>query len=253
MSYSVLCEILCGRDCIQLIRIVLCDDDNSICLQLQHLLDIYSFQNKIEFHISACNTLEHLFEKHPFFDLLFLDIRFQGNRKTGYDAAKRLRQAGINAPIIFLTSMPRYASRGYEVNAFRFLTKPIDKEKLTEALDAFVSLLFPNTDYIMVKSDIGQSLVDTNQLIFVETVLRKRQLVLADRQIITWEPLQSIYDKLPKKYFAYPQQSYIVNYRYIKHVVGSNITMSNGQEIAISRLNSREFLMGLHRIVEKKI
>lgn len=38
--------------------------------------------------------------------------------------------------MILLTSHREYAPEGYEVGAFRFLTKPLEKDKLHRALEA---------------------------------------------------------------------------------------------------------------------
>lgn len=50
---------------------------------------------------------------------------------NGFETAKALRDAGCQAPVILLTSHREYAPEGYEVGAFRFLTKPLEKISCT--------------------------------------------------------------------------------------------------------------------------
>ena len=47
---------------------------------------------------------------------------------NGLEAAKRLRAQDENVCIIFITTLAKYAIRGYEVNALDFLVKPVEYE-----------------------------------------------------------------------------------------------------------------------------
>ena len=66
------------------------------------------------------------------YDAIFLDIEMP--EMDGITVAKNLRKLHSDVPIIFLTSHIEYALEGYEVNALRYLTKPISPEKLKEVL-----------------------------------------------------------------------------------------------------------------------
>ena len=70
--------------------------------------------------------LEEAVKKEPFsYTCIFLDVEMPG--MNGFETAKALRDAGCQAPVILLTSHREYAPEGYEVGAFRFLTKPLEK------------------------------------------------------------------------------------------------------------------------------
>ena len=57
-------------------------------------------------------------------DLLFLDIQMNG--LNGMDVARRIREFDNNVEIIFTTSVLDYVCEGYEVNAYRYMLKPIE-------------------------------------------------------------------------------------------------------------------------------
>ena len=54
----------------------------------------------------------------------------------GLETARRIGQHHPALPILLLTSHTELAMEGYEVQAFRFLAKPLRQEKLVEALRA---------------------------------------------------------------------------------------------------------------------
>lgn len=62
-------------------------------------------------------------------DLLFLDIQMPGG--TGFDLLERLEDAPL---VVFTTAFDRHAVRAFEVDALDYLLKPIEPERLAEAL-----------------------------------------------------------------------------------------------------------------------
>ena len=62
-------------------------------------------------------------------DVVLLDVQMRG--ETGFDLLDRL-----DAPVqvIFVTAHDEYAVRAFEVNALDYLLKPIDPDRLAEAL-----------------------------------------------------------------------------------------------------------------------
>ncbi len=60
---------------------------------------------------------------------------------NGIRTAEKYREWYEDTIIIFLTSYEDYVFEGYKVNAFRYLKKPMEQEKLWEALLSAVSKL----------------------------------------------------------------------------------------------------------------
>jgi two-component system LytT family response regulator len=65
-------------------------------------------------------------------DLVFLDIQMPG--MTGFDVIRELRSEPLPA-ILFVTAYDEYAIDAFEVNAVDYLLKPIDEERLEQALN----------------------------------------------------------------------------------------------------------------------
>ena len=63
-------------------------------------------------------------------DLIFLDIQMPG--KSGFDLLEEIQ---IKAKIIFVTAYDEYAIRAFEVNAQDYLLKPVNKERLSLAIE----------------------------------------------------------------------------------------------------------------------
>ncbi len=63
-------------------------------------------------------------------DVLFLDIQMPG--LTGFDLLERL---GTTAPVIFTTAWDEHALRAFGTNSIDYLLKPVECERLEQALD----------------------------------------------------------------------------------------------------------------------
>lgn len=111
-------------------RIAVCDDETVWMEQTKKRLEqIYvSLDLLVDTFSSGKQLLERA--KSVSFDLVILDIEMP--KMDGLQVAKSLRAMGEETEIVFLTSHVEYALKGYEVQALRYLTKPVDAEKLAK-------------------------------------------------------------------------------------------------------------------------
>ena len=57
-------------------------------------------------------------------DLVLLDVQMPG--LTGFEVARRLLRAGIEAHFVFVTAFDQHAIEAFEVNAVDYLLKPVE-------------------------------------------------------------------------------------------------------------------------------
>ncbi len=65
-------------------------------------------------------------------DLLLLDVRMPG--VDGVQLASRLREMGMPPAIVFVTAYAEHAVEAFELEAVDYLTKPVRRERLQQAL-----------------------------------------------------------------------------------------------------------------------
>ena len=75
-------------------------------------------------------ALEAIAELEP--DLIFLDIQMPG--MSGFEVVERLQQDNMPL-VVFVTAYDEYAVKAFEVHAVDYLLKPIEQERLQQALD----------------------------------------------------------------------------------------------------------------------
>jgi two-component system response regulator LytT len=66
-------------------------------------------------------------------DLVFLDVQMKG--LTGFEVARRLVEADVLCPLVFVTAYDQYAVEAFSVNAVDYLLKPVDSGRLEQTLE----------------------------------------------------------------------------------------------------------------------
>lgn len=234
-----------------MIHIAICDDskqDRQILAALfkryQELhatpLQIHIFQNGF--------SLLDAIDQGKRFDITILDILMPG--ENGIEIARNIRASGADTEIIFLTSSPEYAVDSYEVKAQNYLLKPVTEEKFFASIDSILAELDEKdtASFIIYTTEKQYSRIRVSSLVYGEVTHRTITLHLADQTMIsavmTFTEFQDILKAYPD--FIYPHRSYAVNMNYIQYVTKSDIILTDGQKIPLSRNNymkiSEQFL-----------
>jgi len=113
------------------LRAIVVDDEQ---LAREELCFLLGQLNDVEVVGQAGNGIEALKvvdEQSP--DLVMLDVQMPG--LTGFEVARRLLRAGVEAHFVFVTAFDQHAIEAFEVNAVDYLLKPVEAERLATAVD----------------------------------------------------------------------------------------------------------------------
>ena len=113
------------------LRAIVVDDEQ---LAREELCFLLGQLNDVEVVGQAANGIEALKvvdEEAP--DLVMLDVQMPG--LTGFEVARRLLRAGVEAHFVFVTAFDQHAIEAFEVNAVDYLLKPVEAERLATAVD----------------------------------------------------------------------------------------------------------------------
>ena len=119
-------------------KTLLIDDERLAREELKSLLKEYHEIEIIDEAKNGEEGIQKIKELKP--DLIFLDINMPGI--NGFDMIKQLEEI---PRVIFVTAYDEYALKAFEVNALDYILKPVDPERLREAIqkltteDDFVS------------------------------------------------------------------------------------------------------------------
>jgi len=204
------------------------------------------YVEKIDF-LELAGTCENVIElnsllKDQQIDLLFLDIEMPF--VTGVDF---LRTTKLQPKVIFTTAYEQYALKGYELDVFDYLLKPISFERFLQAANksyAWFSQQNGNTvseDYFFVKADNRLEKINYSDILFVEALENYVAIYTKDKKIITHLTLKMLQEKLSPPRFLYPHKSYIVASDKINSIEG-NILHVMQHQVPVSKYLKEEIM-----------
>lgn len=221
-------------------KIAICDDEEMFSSQLKEYLESYykSMDLIIDKFESGEEFLKRYTNMNCGYDIIFLDIEMK--QIDGIETAKKLRELNNDIIIIFLTSHLEFAPEGYEVNAFRFLIKPIQKEKLKNAL-LDVQYQIDRNKKILIKDKDREVLLKYTDIVYIEAQNVNIKICTMNEKFLIRKTLREIEEELKGPTFFKCHRSYIVNLDFVMDYDNKIITMENKEKISLSRNKYSDF------------
>lgn len=228
-------------------RIAVCDDEELFRIEYKSVLDKVLINAEYDIDtFSGGSSLYEAFLKNPF-DLVFLDIEMPGI--DGITLAKRLRTVSENVQIVFLTSHIEYALEGYEVNALRYLVKPVDMNKLSEVLK-YIQDKKNNSRQIMIKQEGEDIVIDLSDIIYMESMDKNVRIVTSQSEYITRYNISDYEEELKNSGFLRIHRGYLISLSKVKKIVKNDVVMDGDISLPVSRSNIKTLKDALYAYVE---
>lgn len=239
-------------------RVIICDDEpvwydmlskdiNRWCAEREETVSILSF--------SSGSDLVEYFAEGQEVDTLFLDIALQESF-DGIEAARRIRDAGNDVPIIFVSSYIAKASEGYEVDAIGFLVKNYSYDKLASYLDKAMKrnqARIPQVLIIESKQSIKR--IFYQDIVYVESFGHEVNIYTETETITARMTLSEISDKLTRPSFIQIHKSFIVATRFVvstKWARPCELILRKGEK-TIPLLVGRTYVNALQELYAKSL
>ena len=230
-------------------RIAVCDDEEKFQFQIRDMIDkIYNSMDVIVDIFSDGRKLLERFDAMPY-DVLFLDIEMPA--MDGITLAKKLRERSENVFLVFLTGHVEYALEGYEVNALRYLTKPVKEDKLREVLK-YVMDKNSSKRQLMVKSDGEELRLSIPDILYFEAQNQYVMIYTLKEEYLVRANMADFETQLKNDGFFRVHRSYLISLSKVKKIVKSDVVMEGGASLPISRNNLKPLKEALYSFVEEE-
>ena len=228
-------------------RIAICDDEELYRVELKTILD--KLLINVDYNIDTFddgNRLIESFKAQPY-DILFLDIEMPA--VDGITLAKSLRAISEKVFIVFLTSHVEYAIEGYEVNALRYLTKPVDIEKLKEVI-RYVQEKQGAVRQLIIKEDGEELLINITDVIYIESMNQNVRIVTTKGEHVIRYNIGDFEDQLKNDGFFRSHRGYLISLAKVKKLSKNDVIMEGDVVLPVSRSNVKALKDTLYSYVE---
>jgi len=221
-------------------RIAVCDDNKIILNEISEMLEEYLEKSKIKASYYCFESYNDISGRTDDFDLFLLDYRMddfsaKSNEPNGMEFAKMLREKyGNSKTVIFITAYPEIVYDSFEVRAYRFLTKPIVKEKLFKAIDDYLAS-HTDTDTLLIKMNDEVNVINISDIYYLEVSRKDTFIYFKDTCIKCRRTISSFEKELEPYGFMRIHRSFIINTRRIVSFDTRTARLDNGEKIFISQ------------------
>lgn len=195
-------------------------------------------------------------------DLIFMDIHLSDGLSFNI-----FKSCNITSPVIFVTAYDKYLAQAFEYNSIDYILKPIDPEKLANAVKKYKGLQHHFTNNFQALFTHFNSPEKTKSRIIVKRGLEfqtirvediayffteHKLIFLVDKEnhkyLAEKNNLGELEEELDQKNFYRANRKYIINANYIKRFkpldkskISVELVLPVNEEIIISQENSSAF------------
>jgi two-component system, LytTR family, response regulator len=234
-------------------RALIIDDERLARKELIKLLEEHPSIEVIGEAANADEALEMINEQNP--DLLFLDIQMPG--KTGFQL---LESMDSTPSVVFTTAYDEFALKAFDVNALDYLLKPIQPERLAEAVNKIVEKEKSKApasvrakekkldleDQVFVKDGDRCWFVSLANVRLFESDGNYIKVYFDSNRPMIHKSLNALDEKLDERAFFRASRKHIVNLSWVESIEpwfngGLMVKLRGGDKVEVSRRQAAKF------------
>jgi two-component system LytT family response regulator len=200
--------------------------------------------------------IEKIKELKP--DLIFLDIQMPG--MNGFEMLQKLDEI---PKVIFVTAYDEFALKAFEVNALDYILKPVDPDRLKDAIQ---KTQLPDEEFstkLSVEPERNNTVLRSGDKIFIKDGEKCWFIDIAEIRMfesdgnyvkvyfdrfrpLILRSLNSLEDRLDPKTFFRANRKFIINMNWISGIEnwfngGLQVALKDGEKVEISRRQAIKF------------
>jgi len=248
-------------------RVLIADDEPLACRRLEILLSRRAWIEVVGSARDGRAALEAIETLAP--DTVLLDIQMPG--LDGLDLAEAIARRGSPIAVVFVTAYDAFAVRAFEANAADYLLKPVETERLDQALgrarqslaardaqaradelEALVHTLRGDDAALWVKDRGGRVRIDPARLDWLEAEGDYVRLHVGAQSWLHRATLSGLLETLDDRLFVRVHRSAAVNVRRIERLSSDSnsakrLRLEGGQDVRVGRAYEKAVAEALAR------
>lgn len=234
-------------------RTLIIDDERLARNELRRLLENYPSIEIIDEASNGEEAVEKINRLRP--ELIFMDIQMPG--KSGFEVLESLEN-GIAPDVIFTTAYDEYALKAFEFDAIDYLLKPIDPQRLEQAIKKLEednheaneaetqNRVFNEEDQVFVKDGNRYWFIKLSTVRLFESIGNYVRIYFDNNKPLILRSLNALEERLDPNVFFRANRKHIINLRMIESIEpyfsgGILVKLKGGEKVEVSRRQAVRF------------
>ena len=228
-----------------IVQAIIIDDEPLAVAELQRMLQPYPQVEVIASSTRSADALQQIKQLNP--DVIFLDINMP--EMNGFQLLEALDET---PEVIFITAYDEFAVKAFEVNALDYLLKPVNAERLAEAIKKLTLPQLENKPRldadkkIFIKDGEQCFFIPLKDIMYLESAGNYVKVFFKEKRPMLHRSLNYMEERLPDSIFFRASRQFIINTEFIRSIDpflnGTlRVTMQNNALIDISQRQTVKF------------
>ena len=218
-------------------RIAICEDNMEHAEILAGMVNRWAGKENVQVTIGRYQSAEQFLfcmRDEPPYDLAFLDI--QMSKINGLQLARMIREEDRLIFLVFTTALKKYAPKGYEVSAFRYLIKPLCEDEVFQVLTKASQILEDRKKeaIVVTQGDMSRRIF-MDDIYYIEVDNHHVILHLREETIRFKAKLKDFETRFKEPQFCKCHRSYIVNMKYAGRISREGVEMDGEKTLPVSK------------------
>ena len=235
--------------------VAVCDDDTAIFGTITEAAKNAFAQNGAEAEIE-CFSSPAALEKElgaKAFDMIFLDIEMP--EEDGIRFGERLAQLHTAPDIIFVSSREDRVFDAFKIHPFGFVRKSLFLQDIGGVIADYVKARQDEgARNFVVQTASGTTAIPVDSIRYIEGA-RKYQLIhtIQSREPVTIGlTMKQLEEEFLPRSFLRVHTGYLVNYRFIRRMTNTDVILTDGTELPLSRRKAGQIKLDYMELLKKE-
>lgn len=221
--------------------VALVEDEDIFRKQLHDYLNQFAKENAMEIRVTTFTDGDEILEHYSSdYDIILMDIKMRF--VDGMTAAEKIRRVDQNVIIIFITSMPQYALRGYTVDALDYILKPVSYYAFSQTmLRACHRKDFKKTNYLLIDVHNGRRRLAISEIRYIEVMNHDLIIHTTSEEIEARGTIKQMAEALEKEHFFLCNKSFLINLAYVDGIQNNDVQIGD-DVVQVSRAKKKALM-----------
>ena len=222
-------------------KLLICDDSQINVDLVLFLVEIFEKNHNIKFEKDVRTSGDFILTEKNSYDIAIVDVEMPGI--SGIELSQRLKEINPRTCIIILTAFDNYLDHAMKIQVFRYLSKPLDKNRFFRNLEEAVEEYYNTNKKLTLKSSDSFVVVNTNDILYLERKVGGTNIVTINGELEVKEKLDECKKLINQPAaFVNSHNSIVVNLQNVVNFDKTIVTLQkNDKETVETYMSQRKY------------
>ena len=222
-------------------KLLICDDSQINVDLVLFLVEIFEKNHNIKFEKDVRTSGDFILTEKNSYDIAIVDVEMPGI--SGIELSQRLKEINPRTCIIILTAFDNYLDHAMKIQVFRYLSKPLDKNRFFRNLEEAVEEYYNTNKKLTLKSSDSFVVVNTNDILYLERKVGGTNIVTINGELEVKEKLDECKELINQPAaFVNSHNSIVVNLQNVVNFDKTIVTLQkNDKETVETYMSQRKY------------